>query len=242
MKNNFIFHRNWWDALIDEDDSLIGAFVRHLCRYAFDGNDSEPRPELRLTVRHAISEMKRDMARYKDTCEKNRHNVMRRWEQKKDTTVYDRIPPNTKRTDNDNDNDNDNDSLNNNKEYIRKSDELPDYVSPAFAHIMKEWLAYKRERSQAYKPRGLQACYTKLVNLSGNDPAKARAIVEQSMSNNYSGLFQLKIQDNGNNNNFRRTPADNIREAQEQHIRQLAESVSQAADRNGKVYESLPFD
>ena len=128
------------------------------------------------------------------------------------------------------------------KEYIRKSDELPDYVSPAFAPIMKEWLAYKRERSQAYKPRGLQACYTKLVNLSGNDPAKARAIVEQSMSNNYSGLFQLKIQDNGNNNNFRRTPADNIREAQEQHIRQLAESVSQAADRNGKVYESLPFD
>ncbi len=238
MKNNFIFHRNWWDAIRDEDDGLIGAFVRHLCRYAFDGNDSEPRPELRLTVRHAISEMKRDMARYKDTCEKNRQNVMRRWEQKKDTTVYDRIPPNTKHTDNDNDNDND--SLNNNKEYIRKSDALPDYVSPAFAPIMKEWLEYKKERGQAYKARGLKACYTKLLTLSGSDPTRARAIIEQSMSNNYSGLFKLK--NDNDNNYFRRSPADNIREAQEQHIKQLAESVSQAADRNGKVYESLPFD
>lgn len=236
MKNNFIFHRNWWDALIDEDDSLIGAFVRHLCRYAFDGNDSEPRPELRLTVRHAISEMKRDMARYKDTCEKNRQNVMRRWEQKKDTTVYDRIPPNTKHTDNDNDNDND--SLNNNKEYIRKSDELPGYVSPDFAPIMKEWLEYKKERGQAYKARGLKACYTKLLTLSGSDTTRARAIIEQSMSNNYSGLFKLK--NDNDNNYFRSSPQDNIRAAQEQHIRQLAATLQTSENRDGAVFGSLP--
>ena len=105
---------------------------------------------------------------------------------------------------------------------------------------MKEWLEYKKERGQAYKARGLKACYTKLLTLSGSDPTRARAIIEQSMSNNYSGLFKLK--NDNDNNYFRRSPADNIREAQEQHIKQLAESVSQAADRNGKVYESLPFD
>lgn len=122
----------------------------------------------------------------------------------------------------------------------RKSDALPDYVSPDFAPIMRDWLAYKKERGQAYKARGLKACYTKLLTLSGSDPTRARAIIEQSMSNNYSGLFKLK--NDNDNNYFRRSPADNIREAQEQHIKQLAESVSQAADRNGKVYESLPFD
>ena len=73
----------------------------------------------------------------------------------------------------------------------RKSDALPDYVCQAFAPIMRDWMAYKKERGQAYKARGLKACYTKLLNLSGNDPTRARAIVEQSMSNNYAGLFSL---------------------------------------------------
>lgn len=124
----------------------------------------------------------------------------------------------------------------------RKSDELPGYVSPDFAPIMKEWLEYKKERGQAYKARGLKACYTKLLTLSGSDPTRARAIVEQSMSNNYSGLFQLKIQDNGNNNNFRRTPADNIREAQEQHIRQLAATLQTSENRDGGIFGYIPND
>ena len=43
-------------------------------------------------------------------------------------------------------------------------------------------------------------------------------------------------------NTHRNTPQDNIRAAQEQHLRQLAESVSQAAERDGRVYKVLPFD
>lgn len=120
----------------------------------------------------------------------------------------------------------------------RKSDALPDYVSPAFAPIMRDWMAYKKERGQAYKARGLKACYTKLLNLSGNDPTRARAIVEQSMSNNYSGLFKLK--NDNDNNYFRRSPADNIREAQEQHIRQLAATLATAENGDRAVFGSLP--
>lgn len=62
-------------------------------------------------------------------------------------------------------------------------------VEPAFQPIMADWLAYKSERGQTYRPLGLQRCYVRLLTLSGNDAAKARRIVDFSIANNYSGLF-----------------------------------------------------
>lgn len=59
-------------------------------------------------------------------------------------------------------------------------------------NAMLKWLAYKREKKQTYKPRGIETLKTKLFNLSKGDGKIAMLIVEQSMSNNYSGLFPLK--------------------------------------------------
>lgn len=68
-----------------------------------------------------------------------------------------------------------------------------DFVSPEFVHVFTVWLEYKRERKESYKSeKSLKAAYSKLLQLSGNDPAKASAIVEQSMANNWAGLFELK--------------------------------------------------
>lgn len=72
-------------------------------------------------------------------------------------------------------------------------------VEPAFQPIMADWLAYKSERGQTYRPLGLQRCYVHLLTLSGNDAAKARRIVDFSIANNYSGLFPPHDQDNSAN-------------------------------------------
>ena len=72
-------------------------------------------------------------------------------------------------------------------------------VEPAFQPIMADWLAYKSERGQTYRPLGLQRCYERLLRLSGNDAAKARRIVDFSIANNYSGLFPPHDQDNSAN-------------------------------------------
>lgn len=55
-----------------------------------------------------------------------------------------------------------------------------------------KWLAFKREKRQTYKPRGLETLKTKLFNLSKGNGKVAMMIVEQSMANNYAGLFPLK--------------------------------------------------
>ena len=57
---------------------------------------------------------------------------------------------------------------------------------------LEMWLAYKKEKRQTYKPRGLEALKKKLLQLSSGNPEYAKVIVEHSMGNNYSGLYAPK--------------------------------------------------
>jgi len=81
------------------------------------------------------------------------------------------------------------------KEKINKKEkaEKPPFVDPAFEESFSMWLEYKHQRKESYKSdMSLKACYNKLVKLAGGDPSVAMAIVEQSMANNWAGLFALK--------------------------------------------------
>lgn len=78
-------------------------------------------------------------------------------------------------------------------------------VRPDFAPVVLKWLTYKKERGQAYKQMGFNSFYKKLIDLSNGDPFLADTIVEQSMSNNYQGIFELK---GGNNGNTTSRPTD----------------------------------
>lgn len=63
------------------------------------------------------------------------------------------------------------------------------------------WLEYKKRQFDfEYKTEpALKAVYSELILLSKGDPALAMKIVEQSMSNGWKGLFELKINNNNNN-------------------------------------------
>lgn len=69
------------------------------------------------------------------------------------------------------------------------------FVTPEYEPIIRKWLDYKKERKNAYTQRGAESMYKKLISLSGGNPQLADAIVEQSIANNWQGLFELK---NGN--------------------------------------------
>ena len=64
--------------------------------------------------------------------------------------------------------------------------------------VIRKWLEYKKEKRQTYKPKGLESFKRRLMTLSGGDPIIADAIVEQSMANNYAGVFPLKNNNNAN--------------------------------------------
>lgn len=74
--------------------------------------------------------------------------------------------------------------------------------------VITKWLEYKREKRQSYKPRGLESFKKKLIKMSGGDPLIADEIVEQSMANNYQGIFPLKSNSYGRQPNIISKVAD----------------------------------
>lgn len=65
-------------------------------------------------------------------------------------------------------------------------------VEPSFQPIVADWLSYKSERGQTYRQRGFDSLYAHLLKLSGGNADIARKIIQQSMANNWAGLFPLK--------------------------------------------------
>jgi len=104
-------------------------------------------------------------------------------------------------------------------------------VAPNMLEPVEVWLAYKKEKGQSYKPTGFKTFYKKLCELSGNNPQVAMAIIEQSMQNNYAGIFPLR---NNNNNNYgRETITDKIRRTVEEaniFSQQLTDHIGNQAD------------
>lgn len=63
----------------------------------------------------------------------------------------------------------------------------------SFIPILIEWLEYKKEKGQSYKPKGFISLCRRALKLSNGDANVLADIVENSMSCNYAGLFPIKI-------------------------------------------------
>lgn len=103
-------------------------------------------------------------------------------------------------------------------------------VAPNMVEPVETWLAYKKEKGKMYKPIGFKNFYKKLCELSGNNTQTAMAIIEESMANNYDGIFPLR---NNNNNYGRETITDKIRRTVEEaniFSQQLTDRIGNKAD------------
>lgn len=80
-----------------------------------------------------------------------------------------------------------------------------------YRDIVVEWLSYKRERKETYKSvRSMQAFVAKLTKLSNGNPKIAREIINQSIANNWAGIFQLKIDHNDDNKSHTNRPSSTV--------------------------------
>lgn len=79
-------------------------------------------------------------------------------------------------------------------------DEIPDVKA---REVVERWLGYKRSIGNTYKTaQGVKAMIKQLNDLSGGNVEIAGAIVEQSIANNWKGLFKLKKQKKNGTNGF----------------------------------------
>lgn len=64
-----------------------------------------------------------------------------------------------------------------------------------FIKVWYKWVEFRKSLKKPYKTKeGTAAAYNKLLNLAGNDSVTAMAIINQSIENEWIGLFPLKIQ------------------------------------------------
>lgn len=64
-----------------------------------------------------------------------------------------------------------------------------------------QWLDYKTDKGQKYKnQKSIELCYKRLMTKSQGSLEMSKTIIEQSMANNWNGLFELKEQKNANTN------------------------------------------
>ena len=72
-------------------------------------------------------------------------------------------------------------------------EEWLDGVDEPWRNIMHQWLEYKAARKEGYKTEvGAKKCLTMLRNLSIGNAEVAQHIIDQSMANNWAGLFALR--------------------------------------------------
>ena len=72
-----------------------------------------------------------------------------------------------------------------------------DFISEDFKDIFYTWLDYKRERRERYKTQSsLETAYKRMLNLGNSDRLQVRLVVEQSIGNNWAGLFALRERKN----------------------------------------------
>ena len=84
----------------------------------------------------------------------------------------------------------------------RKTDEKKTFlgidltqVPDDFVDAIKIWLEYKKDRRQSYKQTGFNVMLKQLMRFANNDANTAMQIVERSIANNWSGLFELDKKD-----------------------------------------------
>ncbi len=66
--------------------------------------------------------------------------------------------------------------------------------------VLEEWLEYKKKKRKGYtSEKGVKGLYTKLLEYSGGSAEKAQEIINNSIANNYDGIFPLKNKEGGHN-------------------------------------------
>ena len=212
MRESFVFYRSFYEAIKDLPRDVQGEIYTAIMEYGLYGNETE---QLKPIARSVFTLIKpvidSNYVRYengkaggapKGVC--NNPNG-RRGKSKEQTENKPRT--NQEQTENkpyvDVDVDVD-DDVEKEKEKLEKENPISSdkpktkqydlsFAAEEFVEVFTEWLEYKRARRESYNtPMGLKKCYSHLLNLSGNDVGKAKLIVEQSIANNYAGLFELK--------------------------------------------------
>ena len=204
MKDTFIWHKKWTDALSDFDKDVRLEVREAVEDYAFTGNIQSLKSNSKMAFNFMRQDIDRDTDRYMSIVKRNQQNganggrPKKQEDKPKKPSGFFGNPDKPKKPHIDYDYDYD--KNNNTPPTPPKGGDGFDFsfVEENFKDAFMEWIEYKKQRRESYvSQKSLKMCYNKLLKLSHSNSKNAKEIVEQSMANNWAGLFELQNKQNG---------------------------------------------
>lgn len=179
-KKSFLFYTNWLQTFENLTDEEAGKLIKHLLRYVNDLNPDPPNRLTQLVFEPLKQILKVDLKKYENIIERNKANGSKggRPSKPKKPTGLSGNPKKPKKADTDTDTDT----------VLSKDNNISD-----FDKVVLDWFDYKKERRESYKSEKSKTTFiNKLRKLSGDNAETARLIVDESIANNWAGIFELK--------------------------------------------------
>lgn len=183
QRDSFILYKSHFEPLSKLSNEQLGRLFRAIYQWQITGQ-AEPEPDIDMAFGFLVNQFRIDNEKYRIRCEKNRDNIISRWEREgKDTNEYNRIQTNTKHTDNDNENENDNENGKGNGNDSRNGNLTLPFTDPVFVSTWNELLAqpnWKRKTTRSLKMA--------LNQLAKYDVRFAVTLIESAIVGNYKGV------------------------------------------------------
>lgn len=216
MRESFVFYSGWYEAICNlPDEEKLRAYDA-ITRYALYGEEPEPGTIAAAMFLMAKPVIDKNNKRYENGCRgaeygkrggrPKKANPDAEKENPKETPNKPQENPketpnrkNETRNDNDNDNENVNYKEKPSKEGKKKTDPIGDSdMSEPMKEKVREWLRYKTERREPYKPTGLQSLVNRIAREERVHGAIAvMRLIDDSMSNGWRGIIWDRLSKTG---------------------------------------------
>jgi hypothetical protein len=204
MKDGFILYCSHYPAINKLSNEDKGKLLDAIFQYHIESIDPEfDSFPVELAFSFLKQQFDRDQDKYLNTVERNRTNGIKggrpkKPDEPKQPSGITGILEEPRKADKDKDKDNVKD-----KEIKKKDNsEIPNLnqnekfllsIPSEWKTIVSKWLEFKKDKQQPYKGlTSLNTMFDKLKKFSNENPLIGMEIIENSISNNYSGFFKQK--------------------------------------------------
>lgn len=203
----FCCYHSYLEAMEQLNDAERGRLFTACLTYSKTGEAPELRGNERFVFPAFRSQIDRDNANYEEKCRKQSANARKRW----DAAACDGVPNsanNAKEKEKEKEKAKEKEKENTKANTIPPlppsggnppESEQPEVDLSGLSSYMQakldQWLAYKKERRENYKPTGLQALVTKIRSSVGKyGEAAVCELIDNSMSSGYQGILFDRLQ------------------------------------------------
>lgn len=184
---------DYLEEMADLNDAEFGRLVRAVLVYSSTGETVALSGNERFLYRRAIMQEQRFRESYDEIAARNQKNGAKGGRPKKqdkpiETGENPEEPSTPQKTETETETKTDTLPSNEGKSTAEGETEFAG-MSPALANKIRQWLQYKKERRETYKPTGRNALITRIrTSAAKYGDAAVIAVIDASMSANYAGI------------------------------------------------------